>query len=233
MNIVDASILLIVLLCGVLGFKKGVIKSLVQLIGTVAVVILAYTLKGVLANFLMGFMPFFNFGGIFEGVTAMNILMYEMISFVVIFILFYCILNILLSLSGLIETVLKFTVVLAIPSKILGAIVGLFEGLLIAFMLCFIMLHLPATEKYVIDSYSGVILLERTPFVGPVMARTTLALESINDVVKDMQNEENRTIVNARVLQELIHFQIVSGEDINQLIDSKKIDLEGITITGG
>lgn len=229
MNAVDYVIIVILVISTLLGLKKGVIKSLVQLVGTVAIVILSYVFKGYLANYLMSFMPFLNFPG-FEGITAINILMYEMISFIVIFILFYCVLNILLTLSGLIETLLKITVVLAIPSKILGAIVGFLEGVVLAFLITFCLFHLGFTQNYVAESKFGVVLLERTPFMGQVMAKTTLALESIHDVVSKIEKEEDRPAANARVLQELIHYQIITKEDAKRIIEEKNLeDLKNVS----
>lgn len=229
MTIIDGVIILIILLCGVLGLKRGVIKSLVQLVGTVSIVIVAYVFKDTVADFLMGFMPFFNFGGIFDGITSMNILMYEMISFVVIFILLYCILNILLTLSGVIELLLKFTVVLAIPSKILGGIVGLLEGVVLAFMISFVMLHMPVTEKYVVESKFATVILERTPYIGTVMAKTTLALEDINEIVKEMKDVSDRKEVDARVLQTLLHYQIVNENTVKELIKDDKLHLDNVS----
>ena len=78
MNIITVAIILIVLLYMVLGFKRGVIKTGVSLVGTIAILVVSYVLKDVIANFLMDKLPFFNFGGIFEGITSINILMYNM-----------------------------------------------------------------------------------------------------------------------------------------------------------
>ena len=73
MNIIDVVSILIILLFGVIGLKKGVIKSLVQLVGTCAVLVLAFVFKDYLANFLMEHLPFFNFGGVFDGISSINI----------------------------------------------------------------------------------------------------------------------------------------------------------------
>ena len=93
MNIMSAVIILIVLFYVVLGFKRGVIKTGVSLIGTIAILVVSFVLKDIVANFLMEHLPFFNFGGIFDGITSINILMYEMISFIVVFVILYCILK--------------------------------------------------------------------------------------------------------------------------------------------
>ncbi|MEG0977220.1 MAG: CvpA family protein [Bacilli bacterium] len=231
MNFIDIIIIVCLLVGAFLGFKKGVIKTLVQLIGMFAIIIISYTLKDMLAGFLIKVMPFFNFGGVFEGVTAINIIMYELISFIVIFVVLYCILNILISLSGMVEKLLKLTIVLAIPSKILGLIVGAIEGLVFSFLLIFILFHVGPTTKYVNDSSMGIILLERTPFIGQVMAKSTLALEEINDSIKSFDLKGDKKALNSQVVSTLIYYNLVDKDTIKKLIEDKKLDLENMTFS--
>ena len=228
MNVVDIIIILIILMCGVVGFKKGVIKSLVELVGMIAVVILSYILKDYLADFLMKHLPFFEFKGALEGLSGMNILIYKVVSFLFIFIIGYCILNILIQLSGIVEKILKYTVILAIPSKILGGILGLLEGVVISFVLSYVCLHLPQTEKYIRDSKLAIVLLERTPYVGPVIANTTLALENIDKIIEDNVNTKNRKDIDVKIVQELIRYQIIDKDKANELIKDKKLRLENV-----
>lgn len=224
MNIITVAIILIVLLYMVLGFKRGVIKTGVSLVGTIAILVVSYVLKDVIANFLMDKLPFFNFGGIFEGITSINILMYNMLSFIVVFVILYCVLNILLTLSGLIEKILKLTVILAIPSKILGALLGLIEGILVAFLFSFVFLHLAPTEKYVMDSKLAIILLERSPFIGRMATSTTLALEDINNIVNSLKEDDDRSEANFKVLHQLIYWKVISVDKAQKLIDDKKLE---------
>lgn len=224
MNIITAAIILIVLLYMVLGFKRGVIKTGVSLVGTIAILVVSYVLKDVIANFLMDKLPFFNFGGVFEGITSINILMYNMLSFIVVFVILYCVLNILLTLSGLIEKILKLTVILAIPSKILGALLGLIEGILVAFLFSFVFLHLAPTEKYVMDSKLAIILLERSPFIGRMTTSTTLALEDINNIVNSLKEDDDRSEANFKVLHQLIYWKVISVDEAQKLIDDKKLE---------
>lgn len=230
MNWIDVGCILVVLLYVFLGFKRGVIRTGVSLVGTIAVLVISFVFKDMLANFLMKTLPFFNFTGIFNGITSMNILIYELISFIVIFVLLYCVLNILLSLSGLIEKILKLTIVLAIPSKLLGAVLGLVEGVIMAFLLSFIMLHLAPTEKYIMDSKVAIVVLERTPIIGAVAAKTTLALEDINNILHELKDNENRDEANFRVLHTLIYYNVISQEDAQKLIDSKKLQFGNTVI---
>ena len=123
MNIVDAIIILLILACGVAGFKRGVLKQLVSTVGFVIIVILAFYLKNPIAEFLSLHLPFFNFGGSFANVTSLNIILYQIISFILVIFILEVILGILIRVTGVIETILKFTIILGIPSKILGFIV--------------------------------------------------------------------------------------------------------------
>ena len=199
MNIISVAIILIVLLYVVLGFKRGVIKTGVSLVGTIAILVVSYVLKDIVASFLMKYLPFFNFGGVFEGITSINILMYDMISFIIVFIILYCLLNILLTLSGLIE------------------------GILVSFLLCFVFLHLAPTEKYVMDSKLAIVLLERCPFIGRMTTSTTLALEDINNIVNDLKEDDNRSDANFKVLHQLIYWKVITVDEAQALIDNKKI----------
>ena len=99
MNIFVDIILVVFLALGAYaGTRKGLIKTAIGFIGLVAIIILSYSLKTPLANFLIDTMPFFQFGGALEGITSINILIYNVISFIVIFILLYLKLLILLKL---------------------------------------------------------------------------------------------------------------------------------------
>lgn len=230
MNIMDAVCILIILLFGVIGLKRGVIKTLVQFIGTCAVLVLSFVFKDILANFLMEHLPFFNFGGVFTGITSINILIYELVSFIVIYILLYCVLSIIINLAGLVEKLLDITVILAIPSKILGGIVGLIEGVIMAFLVAFILFHIPVSEPLVADSKFTIILLERTPIIGSLAAGTTKALERIDEIIEEIDENANREDVNFQVLHTLVYYNIISKEDAQKLIDEDKIHFSNTII---
>ena len=63
-TVVDILIIVFLLLGTYAGWRKGLIKSLVNFIGLIAVVILSFYLKTFIANFLIDTMPFLNFAGL-------------------------------------------------------------------------------------------------------------------------------------------------------------------------
>ena len=131
MNIVDILIIVFILLGAFIGFRDGFTKALVNAIGVIVVTAIAYVLKNPVSEILMSFMPFFNFGGI----TSLNIVLYEVIAFLLVFSILMIILKIVAVTTGIFETFLKFTIVLGIPSKILGAVVGAIKNYILVFSL--------------------------------------------------------------------------------------------------
>ena len=112
----------------------------------------------------------------------------------------------------------------------MGGIVGLIEGVIMAFMLTFIFFHIPATESMVAESKFSIVLLERTPIIGSLASSSTKALEEIDEILKEMEDNENREDVNFRVLHVLVSYNIISKEDAQKLIDADKIAFTGTVV---
>ena len=77
-TVVDVLIVVLLLLGTYAGWRKGLIKSLVNFVGLITVVILSFYFKTYLANFLIDTLPFFNFAGL-NGLSSINILIYNII----------------------------------------------------------------------------------------------------------------------------------------------------------
>ena len=230
MNIVDIIIIACLMIGAFAGYDKGFIRTILQLIGSIFIIFIAYRFKNVVAAWLMSFMPFFNYAGAFKGITAVNILVYQVVSFVVIYIVLSCILGVILNLTGIVEKILKMSIIFDIPSKILGFIVGAAEGLVFAFLLVFVAYNISYTTNLVQNSKYGVVLLERTPIVSKFTLNTTASIESIHNVLKEKEIENDTDLKNSRVLSELIHYNLISKEDATKLIETEKIYLPYVTL---
>lgn len=233
--LVDIILVALIVLGTYLGVRKGLIKSAVSLIGLVAIVIVSYTLRVPLANFLIDTLPFFNFGGMLEGITTLNILIYNLISFVVIFILLYCVLNIVITLTGFIDTLLKFTVIWIIPSKIGGAILGFLETWVFLFLVVFVLSQFNATRGFVEDSSIANVILDNTPIVGNYLYSASGSAQEIYETIEaSISDEEVDTeALNLTVLQIQIKYGIISSGKAQELIDTGKIAIEGVMFGKG
>lgn len=229
MNIIDAIIILIILACGMAGFKRGVIKQLVSTVGFVIVVVLAFYLKNPIAEFLSLHLPFFEFGGNFANATSLNIILYQIVSFILVVIILETVLNILIKISGFIEKILKFTIILGIPSKILGFIVGVIEGFIITFLVLFF-LRQPAFN---IDLLEGSKLtdpiLNSTPILSNIAGDFVDAFNDLYELGNEYTEEEiNSNELNLRSIDIMLEHGIITPEYVVKLVDADKIKIIGI-----
>ena len=138
-NIIDICIILIIIFGGVIGFKRGVIKQGVITLGTILVLVCSFILKNPMSLFMYKTLPFFQFDIIIPNATALNIIVYEVIAFLICFSILETILIIVIRLSSVVEFLLRATVILEVPSKILGAILGMIESYILVFIILMIL----------------------------------------------------------------------------------------------
>lgn len=233
MNVVDLGLLIIVILFSLLGLKSGLIKSTVRLFSFLISAIIAYQLKGIVAGFLIDVMPFVNFGGIFEGVTSMNVIFYHGVSFLVIFIILYSILSIVIILAGFLDKLVNLTIILAGPNKLFGAIVGFIHGTMVSFIIIFILAQIPYTQAYIIDSSYGYQLLNRTPIIRTVLADGTVISSEIADLImnSDISTQEGLTQVQTSVMNLYVRYGLITSEKAQELVDDEKVYLPGVQFT--
>ena len=224
---VDSILILFLLLGAVLGFKKGAIKSLVALIGTIVVVVVAYYLKNPVAELLLDYCPFMKFGGAWTGLVTLNILLYEAIAYLLVFVVLSSILSLLIKVSGILETILKMTIILGIPSKIIGAVLGFLEALVFSFIVLFVLLQFNATSKMVSDSTLARSIIDKTPIIGHMVNDTYKALQDINKLQDKYKNDNNKDAYNAEILTIMLKYEVVTPEVTQKLINNKKLDFAG------
>ena len=223
-NLIDAIILLIILLGGVIGFKEGVIKKLTSVIGLIIVVILSFTLKNYLSVFFYENLPFFDLWGVFKGIQVLNILFYELLAFVIIASVLTIVYRLILGLTGIIEKVLKATVILSIPSKILGFFVGLIENYIWVYLFLFI-LTLPVINiKQIYDSKTAVFIMEKTPILSKYTDKTIDIYNDLYDII-DSNGEKTNEQVNEEAMDLMLKYEIITPASARKLIDKNKVNV--------
>ena len=229
MNIVDAVIILLVLLCGANGFKRGVFKQLVTTIGFVLVVVLAFYLKNPIADFLSLNLPFFKFGGTFANITSLNIILYQLISFILVVVFLEAVLSVLIKVTGFIEKILKFTIILGIPSKILGFIVGIIEGFIIVFLVLFF-LRQPGFNLKIFDGSKFTNpILKSTPILSQVGSGFVNTFNDLYELGNDYYEQKiDENTLNLKAIDVMLKHKIITPDYVVKLVDNKKIELIGI-----
>ena len=229
MNVADIVIVIALVLGAIGGFKAGVIKKTADFVGIFLVIILSFYLKNYLSVIMYENLPFINFGGFIKGIEAINILFYEVLAFIIVFSLLMLILKIVLMLTGLIEKILKATVILSIPSKILGIVVGAIEMYVYVFLVL-VVITLPIINvPYVRDSKVSNFILNNTPILSSVSEEMIDTYNDIYKVVKDKDSKSNEEL-NDEVIKLLLDKKVITKESLNKLIDRNKIHLNDKSI---
>ena len=138
MIVIDILIILLIILFGVYGYKTGFVKTVVDTVGLILVFVFAYLFKDPIAEWMSYNLPFFGFWGSFKGITILNVIIYQLIAFIIVFAVLMVAFALLVKLTSLIEKILKWTFILKLPSKVLGFIVGLVEGIFVASIIPFL-----------------------------------------------------------------------------------------------
>lgn len=224
MNIVDVVIILVLMLGIVVGAKKGFTRQLVDTVGTIAVIILAFLLKGSVSTILYKYFPFFHFSGELEGLTSLNLLLYEVAAFFILFVLLSSILRVVRLTTNIFEKALKMTIVLGIPSKILGALVGLIQNFIFLFVALYF-LRLPIFGLDMVkESPLADKLLNSTPLLTSVCGDTLTVFKDFDDLLEEYKNEKDHSVLNQKTLELLVDKKIVNIETVNKLIAEGKLE---------
>ena len=218
---IDIILVLILFAGAIVGFKRGVIKSAVTFIGAIVVIVLAFSLKNPISKLLYSFLPFFNFAGDFEGLTTLNIIIYEAIAFVLVYVILMAILQILIKITGVFEHILNFTIILGIPPKLLGAVFGFFEAYLFVFVALFLLNQLPATNAFVSESAFASTITSSSPILSDITSSYYDAFEEILSI-KD-QNMADKEEYNRKCLDILLKYGILDINSAEDLLDRRKL----------
>ena len=223
MNVVDIVILIFLAFGALLGFKRGFTHQLVSLVGIFAIIVLSYLLKNPVSVFLYNNLPFINFGGIFKDISVINILVYEIIAFFVIFVLLTLVFKILLKVTKVFEKILKWTIILGIPSKILGAALGIVQNLIYVFVVLYI-LNLPTVNVNIIEnSKVAKKILNETPILTSICDKTLIVFNEVSALSKEYENSDNVTEFNQKALNIMIDNGVITKENAQNLIDKGKL----------
>jgi len=229
-SVLDIIIILLILMFAIEGFKNGIIKEGVSFVGTVAIFIISYSFKGMVGNELCKFLPFLNFSGSLKGLVSLNILIYQLVGFFLIFIILYGLFHIIVFASKLLQKVIDFTIILTIPSKIAGLVIGLVKGYLIVFILLLVLI-IPLGNN---DLFKGSFLMDKilynTPFISKQTNDITKSVTDTSDLIKKINKKKISTNeANLELINSMLNYKVIDKHTLEQIIVLDKLkDVDGV-----
>ena len=228
MSLLDIVIVLVLAMSAIIGFKRGAIKEIVSLVGIIIVFVVSFSLKGVIGNVLCKWLPFFNFAGNFEGVTVLNILLYQLLAFLIIYSLLFSVYMIVLKVSGVVQKLVHMTVILWLPSKLIGAVVAFVTGYVMVFVvLLALLIPLKNTDFFLESKFANYIVYD-TPILAGSAENISTSINEVYTLGEDLSKGEiSKNEANVKTMDILLKYKIVSPKTARQLIVLDKLD--GIT----
>ena len=226
-NIVDIIIVLTVALWGLYGFKRGFVKQGVMTLGTVLMFIIAFYLKNPVAEFLSLHLPFIKIPGLL-GVEALNILFYQIVSFIIVVSILEIVLNLLIKLSGIIETLLKFTIIFGLPSKILGFILGVVEAIVIVYVVL-VFLSQPMFNLKVFDNSSLTpTILNNVPGLSNIAGGMVETFTDVYELTDKYSRTNDSNAYTRDAIDIMLKHKVIDVEYVEKLVDQNKVTASGI-----
>ena len=232
MNIIDIIIILLVISGLCLGYKRGLTKEVVCFAKFALALVIAFLLKNPLSKLMYEHLPFFEFGGIFKGVTALNIILYEFIAFLLVLGIVMLVFRILLLATTIFEKILNTTIVLSLPSKILGMIVGGIHYYVIAFILLFV-ISLPVfkMDTQIEKSKLRDPIINNTPILSGIVLKTVNIIDEFNVLGEKYKSEINTDEFNLETIDLFLKYNIITVDSVETLNSKGKLKinrLEGV-----
>lgn len=224
-TVIDSATIIMLLFGALIGFKRGIIKSAISFIGLIIVLILAFSLKNPLSEFMYTHLPFFNIGGDFAGVTILNILIYETIAFLILAILFGVVLRLIIAFTGIVEKILDLTIVLGFFSKILGLIFGFVETYVIIFVILFVSYNFTNLSNYIDEGKLTSRILNSTPILSDTISKESKSIKEIMALQDTCKNDSHECNLNA--LDIMLKYEVLKPSTAVKLINENKINISG------
>jgi uncharacterized membrane protein required for colicin V production len=227
-TLLDALIIVALIVGLIGGWQKGVLNEAAAFVGTIAIIVVAWLLKGEVSVYLYKYLPFFKLGGDLKGLSSLNILIYEFIAFLAVSGVLALILGVVLKLTGAIENVLKATILLRLPSRILGAALGFCEAYLLVFVALCVLNQPFVTFISVNDSKFGNKILDSTPVFSTGIDDAVNSGEEIYVLIKNKDKYTTEEL-DYKTLEILLKDKIVKPDAVDYLISKDKINIAGAT----
>ena len=201
MNLVDIFFLLVILVCGLIGLKRGFFKELVLTVGYIVLLITPTT------NLIISLVKVGN--------NPLNLLIYQIIAFLVVFIILSIIFQLIVFLTNILEKLLNVTIVLGIFSKILGFILGLIKGVIVAYLLSLL---------FTLPMFNNIPMFRNSTVKKEILSK--MPNIKLNQIVNEISKLDiNSKDFNKQVLQILIKYKIITKEKVIDMIKSGQLDV--------
>lgn len=225
MNIIDIIIILFILMGIIIGYKEGLIRSAISLVALIIVFVISYTFKSYIGNFLCKYLPFFDFSGNLKGMVSLNVLIYQLAGFFLIYGVLMGVYTLVVRISGWLQRIVDMLFILKLPSSICGSIIGFIKGYFVTLILLLVLIVPLQNSKSFGKSKLANLMLNRTPIVSEHIKDITKSVSDIYKLVDDVSNNYiSINDANLKSIDIMIKAKIVDPHTVEQLVVLDKLN---------
>ena len=203
-----------------IGLFTGFLERTIKVIEMFIIVFLSILLKNPISALLYKYLPFINFK-----IKVLNILMYEIIAFIVVTILLIIIIKLINKAINLVESIFAFILNIGFPKRILGGVITFFEGAFYLYIFVFIVFFISTIMNMPIEDSLANKYFDRAPVLsqtlGPIF-KSSVDIASYTNTIKDKDTLECKS------LDILLSYKIISKENAKYLVDKNKLNFKGV-----
>lgn len=208
--------------------KRGFTREIVSFLGNFVVLVLAFFLKNPVSIFFYQTCPFIPFGGYFKGLTTLNILIYEVLAFLLVAFILMIILRLIMLGTKIFEKMLTMTIILGIPSKILGFVIGLLEGVVWVFVIIYIF-SLPIFKNNIVADSKW----QKNISNFPILSEKTKGFKKASDDIKDLISDYHDNLIDAdefnfKSVEFMLEYKVIDIDSLVILKEKEKLKFKGL-----
>lgn len=224
LNVFDIGILLLLIMFVIIGIKRGVIKEAVSLVAIILVFVLSFSLKGIIGNIFCVIFPFMDFFGSLKGMVTLNIFIYQLLAFMIVFIILLSVYELSLKVSKFLQKIVNATIILMLPSKILGGVVSLLKGYIVLFII-FLFLMIPfGNFEYFKESRCIQFMLYETPVLSGYANNFVQPVKEVIALTDEMDSKSiSMNDANLKALDIMLKYNVVDKQTIESLVEVNKL----------
>lgn len=219
LTIIDIVVLVILALGAFIGFKRGLVKSVVSLIGLIVAFVIAWIFKNPVSNFMYTNLPFIDFS---TSSSVINILIYEFIAFLIILIVCLAILKLVVMATGLIDKIVGLASGLRGVSKILGLVFGLLENYLLVFIVLYALSGIAKLSTKIDESIISSTILNKTPVINEVFKGELSLVKEVSDIKLDLKDEKS----NKELFDLMLKYKVITVDTAKKLVSDNKVKID-------
>lgn len=224
-TIINVAIFIIIILGVIFGYKKGFTQGSITFLGFLIMFIGAYYLKNPISILLYKNFPFFNFAGPLKGITTLNILLYELIAYIIVLLLLFIVLRIITVFTKIIDKILSFILALGIPDSLLGAIIGFLEFYLVVYIGVFFLVYVSNLSGIKVEELGLAQAITKTPVLKETVGKPLNAFLDITEIINDSQIKETKVDYNYESLNILLKYNIITTDNAKELLINGKLTI--------